>query len=197
MDAKAPLLPTANPFPGPRLTLPQRLLRAVFYFSTALILLLALLGVFTLGVYCTVTSGPTAAPSNSTTLAPRFLAPNATLAPAHGRCNIHVYQSPYFMLPGIPGGSLWARVTDDADREIGNLEWTDWNTANGPTEFNVSTRVGVMVVDVEGFDVEFRIGEDAWGVGDQRCHLGEWDRVVLLKWDLKRPDRQMDCGFAC
>ncbi|MCJ1413788.1 hypothetical protein MMC32_000113 [Xylographa parallela] len=197
MDAKAPLLPTANPFPNPRLTLSQRLLRAVFLLSTSLILLLAPLGIFTLGVYCTVSGPPTAAPSNSTTLAPRFLPPNATILPAHGRCNIHVYQSPYYMLPGIPGGSLWARVTDDTDREIGNLEWTDWNTANGPTEFNISTRVGVMTVDVLGFKVKFRIGEDAWGVGDQRCHVGEWDRVMFWKWDLKRPNRQMDCGFAC
>ena len=101
------------------------------------------------------------------------------------------------MVPGIPGGSLWARVTDDTDREIGHLDWTDWESNYGVMEFNVSTRVGVLMLEVRSFDVLFRIGEDAWAVGDQRCRLGDWDRVVLLKWDLRRPNRQMDCGFAC
>ncbi|MCJ1384315.1 hypothetical protein MMC17_007431 [Xylographa soralifera] len=200
MDTKAPLLPVARARPTPRLTLLQHFLRAVFHLSIAVILLLALLGIFSLGVYCAVSSRPTAPllpRSLSHTLTARFLPPNATLPPTHGRCNIHVYQSPYYMIPDIPGGSIWVRVTDNADREIGHLDWTDWNTANGPTEFNVSTRVGVVAVDVQGFDVDFRIAEDGWAVGDRRCHLGDWDRVVLLKWDLRRPNRQMDCGFAC
>ncbi|MCJ1295189.1 hypothetical protein MMC34_006751 [Xylographa carneopallida] len=193
MDTKAPLVPTTTPRPTP----PHRFLRAVFHLCAALILLLALLSVFSLGAYYAVSTTPVPHSLHPRSLHPRFLPPNATLPPAHGRCHVHVYQSPYFMVPGIPGGSLWARVTDDTDREIGHLDWTDWESNYGVMEFNVSTRVGVLMLEVRSFDVLFRIGEDAWAVGDQRCRLGDWDRVVLLKWDLRRPNRQMDCGFAC
>ncbi|MCJ1393971.1 hypothetical protein MMC18_006848 [Xylographa bjoerkii] len=196
MDAKAPLLPTTHAAPTPRPTLTHRLLRAIFHLSTLLILLLALLGIFPLGV-CYAISNDRAPALLPRSLAPRFLPPNATIPPAHGRCNVHVYQSPYYMLPGLGSGSIWVRVTDNTDREIGHLDWTDWNTALGPTEFNVSTRVGVLAVDVDGFDVGFRIGGDAWGVADRRCHLGDWDRLVILNLDWRRPNRQMDCGFAC
>ncbi|MCJ1399426.1 hypothetical protein MMC11_002628 [Xylographa trunciseda] len=198
MDAKAPLLPLSHTAPTTRPTLLQRVLLAIFYLCTLLIALLFLLGIFSLGVCYSVSARPPMSNTTTTTpLLPRFLPPNATLPPAHGRCNIHVYQSPYFWLPDIPGGSIWVRVTDDTGREIGHLDWTDWNTANGPTGFNVSTRVGLVTVEVLHSDVRFRIADDAWGVGDRRCHLGDWDRVVLLKWDLRRPNRQMDCGFAC
>ncbi|MCJ1281719.1 hypothetical protein MMC26_001041 [Xylographa opegraphella] len=202
MDAKAPLLPTTRTSALPRLTRPQSLLRTVFHISTALILLLALLSVLSLGVGLAVSAHHTTPVFNTTafvphSLVPRFLPSEATIPPVHGRCNVHVYQSPYFMNPGIPGGSLWVRVTDNADRDIGHLNWTDWNTANGPTEFNISTRVGFMIVDVLGFDVDFAIGKDDWRILDRRCHLGNWDRAVFLKWDLRRPNRQMDCGFAC
>ncbi|MCJ1317367.1 hypothetical protein MMC15_002690 [Xylographa vitiligo] len=213
MDAKTPLLPTAHAHfpPTRRLTPTQRFLHFAFHLCTAIILLLALLSVFGFGVYCAVTSDPADPSSNSTTaltttllprslshpLTSRFLPPNSTLPPIPGRCNIHVYQSPYFMTPDIASGSLWVRVTDGSDREIGHLDWTDWNTANGPTAFEVPTRVGGVGVEVRGFDVLFRMGAQEWAVEDSRCRLGDWDRVVFLKWDLRRPDRQMDCGFAC
>ena len=98
-----------------------------------------------------------------------------------------------------PSGKITALVTDNNHNRLGDVfsYYGLRRYAKGQHDVEVKTQLSNSLHIAPGEPVDFWIGDDRWKSTDDRCSVGEWERVKFYYWELRRPRRDMDCGFAC